>query len=74
MIASCSRRRVLPLDQVLQRRGEVVEHVLLLREVALQVPVLAELAAAADVGHGDDEPVVEQHAVERAERRRMLTP
>ena len=34
------------------------------------VPRLAELAAAAEVGHRDDEPVVEQHAVERPEPRR----
>ena len=53
-------RRVLPLDQVLEHRGEIVEHVLLLREIAVQVPGLAVLAAAADVGDRDHEAVVEQ--------------
>ena len=35
-----------------RRRHEVVEHVLLLRQDARAVPVLAEFAAAANVGDG----------------------
>ena len=60
-IARCGGRGVLAVDQVLEGRGEVVEHVLLVRQVAGRVPCLAVLAAAAEVDDRDDEAVVEQH-------------
>ena len=46
-------------DQLLGGGDEVVEDVLLLVEHAGAVPVLAELAAAAQVGHGEDAAVLE---------------
>ena len=61
------RASVAALDQVPQHGGEVVEHVLLLRQVAGLVPRLAVLAAAAQVGDRDDDAVVEQHAPGRIE-------
>jgi hypothetical protein len=54
---------------MLQRRGEIVEDILLVGEVALAVPLFAKLAAAADVRHGHDKTVVEQHSVQRPEPR-----
>ena len=41
--------RVFVIDQVLRARREVVEDVLFFRQIAREVPWLAELAAAADV-------------------------
>ena len=51
--------RVPGRHQVLGAGDEVVEHVLLLRRLPGVVPGLAELAAAAQVGVGEDAAVVE---------------
>ena len=67
-------RRVLLVDQVLEGRGEIVEHVLLVRQVAGRVPFLAVLAAAAEVHDRDHEPLVEQHAQRRPKVRFNIDP
>src|SRR5205085_7678103 len=50
-------------------RSEVVEYVLLLRQVAGQMPGLAELAAAAEVRDGVDAAPVEPQAAQRRKTR-----
>src|SRR5690349_18153375 len=46
------------LDQPLRRGSEIVEHVLLVRLHAALVPLLAELAAAAQVGQRENTAVL----------------
>ena len=53
------RARVFLLDQILSRRRKIIENVLFLREVPGLVPFLAELAAAANIGHDIDAATVE---------------
>ena len=50
------------IDQITRAGGEIVEDVLLLRQFALLVPLFAELAAAAEIGDGDDSTLIEPHA------------
>ena len=56
-------------DEVFARGDEVVKDVLLLQQHAGLVPVLAELATAAQVGHGVDAALLEQDDVGRGEAR-----
>ncbi len=61
------RRGVLLLDEILGRGDEIVEDVLFLVEHAGLVPGLAVLAAAAQVGLGEDAAVLQEDDVGRAE-------
>jgi len=53
---------------VLGASDEVIEHVLLAGEAAGLVPRVAEIPAAAEVGHRNDAAVIEKDAREHAER------
>ena len=70
-MASLGVRGVLVGDQPLGRRDEVVEHVLLVQLGAGLVPLLAILAAAAQVGHGEHAAHLHPHQVRHAERGRQ---
>ena len=59
MIASFSALVYFLLDQIFGGGREIIEDVLLLRQVAGLVPFLAELAPAADVGHDVDAAAIE---------------
>ena len=61
--------RVSFCDQVFACGDEVVEYVLLLQQHAALVPILTELAAAAQVGHGVDAALFEQDDVGGREAR-----
>src|SRR5271157_2561066 len=54
------RRGVLVRNEVLSAGIEIVEHVLLVRQVACQVPLLAVLSAAAQISDGVSESVIQQ--------------
>ena len=62
---------VLLVDQVLGAGNEVVEDVLLLGEVAGPVPILAELAAAAEVGDGVDAALLQPDLANHIEARHL---
>jgi len=51
-----------------QHGGEVVEDILLVCQVALQVPRFAVFSSAAQIGDRDDETLVEQHTTDGTER------
>src|SRR4029077_4566224 len=50
------------LNQVFRRRREIIEHVLFLREIPGLVPLLAELATAANVGDHINTTAIEPNA------------
>src|ERR1051326_3100331 len=56
------RTRPFLLDQVFGRRGEIIEHVLLPGQIASLMPFLTEFAAAANVGHDVNAPVIEPNS------------
>ncbi len=53
------RARVVFFDQIFRRSSEIIEHVLLFREIAGLVPVFAELAAATNIRHDVDAAAIE---------------
>jgi hypothetical protein len=59
VMTSRSLRGVLLIDQILGRRDEVREGVLLRHHLPGVVPLLAEVAAAAYVRRGEDDAAVE---------------
>src|SRR6185295_11403969 len=61
------RPGVIRADQKLRAGREVIEHVLLSREAARQMPILAVLATAAQVCHGDNAALVKPDARGRIE-------
>ena len=64
------RVRVIGLDEILRARDEVIEDILLLRQVAHLVPLLAELPAPAQVRDRIHAARVEPHAATQREGRR----
>ena len=64
-------RRVFVVDQVLGRRDEVVEYVLLVGEHAGPVPFLAVFAATSKVHHGIDSALFHQQHAQRREAGRQ---
>ncbi len=69
-MASFASAGVFVIDQVTGARGEIVEDVLFVCEHPGAMPGLAVFGAAAQVGHRDDEPAIEQRpAVQRIVRR-----
>src|SRR5438477_5792095 len=53
------RTRIILFDQVFGGGRKIIEHVLLLREVAGLVPLFAELAAATSIGYHIDAAAIE---------------
>ena len=67
-------RRDLLRDERLRGRDEVGERVLLLQHLPVVVPLLAHLAAAADVRDGDDDAPVEEAQAVRGKRDGIRKP
>ena len=65
-------RRVMRIDEILGRRGKIVEDVLLFQQHSSLMPVLPVFRAAADVGYGEYAAGVEPDAVVCAEEVRAL--
>ena len=55
--------RVSPSDEVFRARREIVEHVLLFREVPCEMPLFTVFATAADIGDDVDAATVEPQAM-----------
>ena len=64
--------RVFPGDEMLGGGDEIGEGVLLLHHPPVVVPLLAHLAAAADVGHGEDHAAVDQ--AEKVSELKLASP
>src|SRR5579871_2455354 len=62
------RSGVMLLDQILRGGSKVIEHVLLLGQIAGPVPSFTVFSAAPEVGHDVNKTVVEQRPDTRRER------
>ena len=64
------RARVFFFDQIFRGSREIIEHVLLFREIAGLVPVFAELAAASNIRHHINAAAIEPEPARKIEIRR----
>ena len=62
------------VSHMFHHRRKVVEDVLLVSQIPLKVPIFTVFATAAEVGHGVNKPLIEQHAIRRTESGRKADP
>src|SRR5216117_2939013 len=69
----CELLRVRPflLDQICRGRREIIEHILLLRQVSGLVPFFAKLTAAPDVRHNINAAAIEPETSRKTKRWRL---